>query len=294
MKIEFRFPCLLLLMLMMCSGCQSTSKFPSLTTMFSGGGEEATEYEQPIRMAVIWKESSVSPPGKKATRGFGGRVYFYNEENEAVKVDGELVVYAFDDSEAEEGASRVPERKYVFSAEDLHKRHGATGIGESYNIWLPWDKVGGNRKTIALLPIFKPTDGLILNADQSIAVLPGKNPANGMAEMDKADSMVRQASVTIEPNQTNDTKLVDYVEQEKTQRTGIRSTTINVSRSLANRMQQAQRIDRENRVRQAQNAPAPANTTVNTPTTTTPLRPTGSPESRSARTIPFGKPGAIR
>ena len=43
----------------------------------------------------------MTQPGAKPQRGFGGRIMFYeSEDKKPILVDGQLVVYAFDETEA--------------------------------------------------------------------------------------------------------------------------------------------------------------------------------------------------
>ncbi len=50
--------------------------------------------------AVIWTEDVLMVTGKPPTRGFGGRIYFYNEKSQAIPVEGELVVYGYEEAAA--------------------------------------------------------------------------------------------------------------------------------------------------------------------------------------------------
>ncbi|MFM8325640.1 MAG: hypothetical protein ACKN9U_12325, partial [Pirellulaceae bacterium] len=44
------------------------------------------EYQMPRSMAVIWSPDVFVAPGATPSRGFGGRIYFYNEKSHAVPV----------------------------------------------------------------------------------------------------------------------------------------------------------------------------------------------------------------
>ena len=46
----------------------------------------------------MWSDAVYTQPGLPPTRGFGGRLYFYDAHDQPVKVEGQLVVYAYDDS----------------------------------------------------------------------------------------------------------------------------------------------------------------------------------------------------
>ena len=53
--------------------------------------------------------------GEKPLRGFGGRLYFFgpNNSQEPVKVDGTLVIYAFNETNRDP-ANVVPDKKIVY------------------------------------------------------------------------------------------------------------------------------------------------------------------------------------
>ena len=115
-------------------------------------------------------------PGKPPTRGFGGRLYFYNEKSHAIPVEGQLVVYAYDDAEAKH-ANSDPERKYAFTPEQFERHYSKSDLGPSYSIWIPWDAVGGEQKSISLVPVFTASNGQLVMGQQAMNVLPGKSIA---------------------------------------------------------------------------------------------------------------------
>ncbi len=139
------------------------------------GKKEKIEFGKPETLAVIWTDSVYTAPGAQPTRGFGGRFFFYDVKGEAVRVDGELTVYGFDDS-TEGTQSKVPQKKFVYPADQLQSHCGMSDLGISYNSWIPWDGVGGQRKAISLLPILKTTDGRTIRGEQTLNVLPGRAP----------------------------------------------------------------------------------------------------------------------
>ena len=227
-------------------GCQAPKSVTDFSMKPFSNAEPEVEYGQPLRMAVIWKESSISAPGKNAVRGFGGRVYFYDEENETVRVDGELSVFAFDDTSDHKVKARQPDRKYVFRSSELQGHYGQTGLGHSYNIWIPWDEVGGERKTISLVPIFKPVDGMIPKSDQSIAILSGttSEKEDGFLRTAGVNSKVRQVSTTVpagelhraSPLGVSTDEQVSSQEDDESAEATIRTTTFDVPRATASRM----------------------------------------------------------
>ncbi len=133
----------------------------------------AKKYETPEKVIAIWTDAVYQLPGKAPTRGFGGRVYFYNAKDEVIPVDGQLVVYAFDDSDP--NASRdQPSRKYAFTADQLTRYYSDSDLGASYNIWIPWDAVGGDEKQVALFPVFVDDSGKTVRGTFANNRLPGK------------------------------------------------------------------------------------------------------------------------
>lgn len=124
-------------------------------------------------MAAIWKDSVYEEPGKPRMRGFGGRIFFYDAENNAVKADGELVVYGFEDGSKD---SSKPDKKFVFKKDQFQQHFSKSPLGGSYSVWIPWDELGGYRKSVTLIPIFKTDDERIIKTGQSINLLPGKEP----------------------------------------------------------------------------------------------------------------------
>jgi hypothetical protein len=163
------------------AGCQTTG-FDTLKQAkeklpFANKTEkvEETEYPPAEKLITIWSDALYTAPGQKPVRGFGARLYFYNNENKAVPVEGQLVVYAYDDSA--EGAMRTePTRKFAFTPEQFTTHYTPSDLGASYSIWIPWDEVGGDRKAISLVPVFTCSDGKVVMGQQSVNVLPGKAP----------------------------------------------------------------------------------------------------------------------
>jgi hypothetical protein len=161
---------LVLLGLLMPGGCK-TLELDSLSKPAWMGGGKPT-YQTPSRLAVIWADAMLNVPDAP-TRGFGGRIYFYNHKNEAIPVDGQLIVYAYDDS-AGVRQGRQPDRKYVFTAEQLTEYFDETQLGASYTVWLPWDRATKERQDVSLVPIFTADNGARVVGQHTQVTLPGE------------------------------------------------------------------------------------------------------------------------
>jgi hypothetical protein len=128
----------------------------------------------PNKVVAMWADTVLYQPGSPPTRGFGGRLMFYGEDDgKPIKVDGSLVVYAFDE-EGRAPNNVKPDRKYVFTREQVAKHYSKSDLGNSYSFWLPWNEVGGPQKEVSLIVRFFPADGDVLVGKQSRHLLPGR------------------------------------------------------------------------------------------------------------------------
>src|SRR5262245_42363586 len=132
-----------------------------------------SDFETPTHMVAVWTPDILTQTGKPPTRGVGGRLYFYNDKNQAVPVEGQLIVYGYDESQPTHPQGD-PDRKYAFTPEQFNSHYSATDLGASYSIWIPWDPSGGDQKSISLVPVFTATSGQIVMGQQARNVLPGK------------------------------------------------------------------------------------------------------------------------
>ena len=132
---------------------------------------------QANKILATWTDAVSHNPARPPQRGVGGRLMFFEAENDKpVKVEGDLVVYAFDE-EGRSPSNTKPDRKYVFPAETLEHHYSKSKIGHSYSVWLPWDEVGGRQKDIGLVARLVPKEGSPVVSPQSKIVLPGtKSP----------------------------------------------------------------------------------------------------------------------
>jgi hypothetical protein len=173
---RLRFTTAILLAALLCTGCKGMGADWSkhMPWAESEPQKEESHYQQPVRVVAIWSPAILNTPGKVPTRGFGGRLYFYNSNNEAIPVEGNLAVFAYDDTQAKLG-SNEPDRRFAFTAEQFTQHFSETDIGASYSIWVPWDPVGNPRAEVSLLPIFTSTKGSRVAGQQSRNLLPGSN-----------------------------------------------------------------------------------------------------------------------
>ena len=129
---------------------------------------------KPDKIITLWSDTVLTQTGRPPIRGFGGRLMFYEGKKEdPIKVEGTLVVYAFDETDRDANNTR-PDRKYVFTPQQLPLHYSKSKIGHSYSVWLPWDEVGGMQKEITLIVRFQPKEGPVAISDPCRQLLPGR------------------------------------------------------------------------------------------------------------------------
>jgi hypothetical protein len=189
------------------------------------------KYQVPVKMAVLWSPAMYTAAGKKPTRGFGGRIYFYNAKNETVPVQGQLVVYCFDDTK-KNNDHKQPDRRVAFTPEQFTAHHSTTQLGASYSVWVPWDVIGNAQAEITLLPIFTAATGQVLVGPQSLGLLPGEE--GGVVENNVEQKVIAPKDLSKEfPAQ------VGYegdLAARAPGRRGVEALTIPLTESLAERV----------------------------------------------------------
>ena len=50
--------------------------------------EEEEPYPEPMKLAATWTPDTLIQTGRTPTRGFGGRIYFYDQKSRPVPVEG--------------------------------------------------------------------------------------------------------------------------------------------------------------------------------------------------------------
>lgn len=134
----------------------------------------ASEEDEPVApssVVVVWTNAILEQASGPPARGFGGRLMFYDRSDKPVRVDGSLMVYAF--NERGQGARDKPDRKYAFTREQFAEHYSKSGLGHSYSIWIPWDQVGGPQQQVSLIVRFSPSDGPTIVGSQAKVTLPG-------------------------------------------------------------------------------------------------------------------------
>jgi len=243
----------------------------------------------PERLVVIWKDAVYEHPAVPPTRGIGGRLYFYDSEDNPIKVDGEVVVYGFDDTAGDDKTEA--DKKFVFKQENFASHYNATALGPSYSIWLPWDKMGGKEVSISLIPVFRDASGKVIRSGQTVCVLPGPEMEKQVEAAGKKTNEeelissftsmpgVQQIATTADVSADGTNQTIAHLQESnaapEVNKGGskIRSTTISLPSDTAMRLQQASR---------GVNLPAAPATSTSTTSAVVPPQSTSAPADSSS------------
>ena len=174
-RMRLAFLLFLAAILLLTSGCASWNVSKSLPW------SKDDQPQLPTKVVAIWTDTVHYAPDQPAMRGYGGRLMFYaTEGGPAVKVEGALVVYGFDETNRKRHNTK-PDRKYVFTPEQFAEHYSKSKLGHSYSVWLPWDEAGGTQRKISLIVRFVPKSGSVLISEQTTQLLPGAKLEEGEA-----------------------------------------------------------------------------------------------------------------
>jgi hypothetical protein len=182
--------CLLLAILAIVSvgGCKTPLaeqvKLPKLAKLnqhMPWYNEELPREGVPTKIVGNWTDAVLYQEGQKPQRGFGGRLLFYdNESQKPILVDGQLVVYAFNEV-GRAPTDNMPTLRYVIPAVELPKHMSTCELGASYSVWLPWDEVGGPKTEVSLVCRFEPKAGAVVVSEQTRHYLAGSELPDSVA-----------------------------------------------------------------------------------------------------------------
>lgn len=142
-----------------------------LNNPFSKKEKVPEPYPNPVKMATTWTPDTLTTVGKTPTRGFGGRVFFYNEKSQPVPVEGELLIVGYQESVHPGDPPSV--KRFGFKPEQFTQHFSQSDFGASYSFWLPWDADGGTQQRITLVPSFTTKDGKKIQGTPTAVLLPG-------------------------------------------------------------------------------------------------------------------------
>lgn len=199
--------------------------------------------EVPARLVTTWVHAVRHQPGQKPQRGFGGRIVFFgNEDDDPVRVDGQLVVYAFEEDGREDYETQ-PTKRFIFRPDAFAQHEGDSPLGPTYSVWLGWDEVGGPQRNISLITRFEPKGGAIVVGEQTRHLLPGveqqlaRTPLPTPAAT-SGDRSILQASHSEPQPEVGATTPISALQPTTPAPSSSASTTIQLPDSLKQRLKQ--------------------------------------------------------
>lgn len=222
------------------SGCASLTSTESwsIPNPLNRKEKEPKPYPKPVKLAATWAPDTLSSPGKTTTRGFGGRLFFYDEKSRAVPVEGELLVVAYVNSEVEGAPPHT--RRFAFTSEQLTSHFSQSDLGASYSIWIPWDAQGGMQTTVTLVPNFTPKDSSAFQGASTVVVLPGRVPERVRLMQSRPQSQQMEAMQQRGETLPENIRQVGFRRQPQQQttapRSGVITTTIPMGSDMNKRM----------------------------------------------------------
>ena len=190
---------LLLLATALPLGCQFAPK--KIPAGWNWGQEDTPIV--PDRILAIWTDTILRQPNQPGVRGFGGRVFFYQkDQNDPIEVDGKLVVFVFD-ADDQDPENQKPLRKYVIEADDFAKHMSKTSLGPAYSVWLPWGDTKGPTMKLSIIAKYEGRQGGTTLSDPTIKLLPGvetrpRVDSGSPSDKPQAASMLGQVPTSVQ------------------------------------------------------------------------------------------------
>ncbi|MCL2005716.1 MAG: hypothetical protein FWG73_06080 [Planctomycetaceae bacterium] len=157
------------LLLVLLTGCASTIKMPQVDLA-------SLKPPGPVTSVIATWEPAISN-GENAQRGFGGRVYFHDQDWRPAKIKGTVIVYVFEEDGRTPGDAK-PNEGIVFDEKTLNSKgvYSKSSLGHSYNLWVPVDVANPESpmKKVSLIVRYVPDKGTPVMSSQTTSHLPGR------------------------------------------------------------------------------------------------------------------------
>ncbi len=171
-------------------GCSASRE---LTSAMASATRKEHKSPKVSRVVCLWEPAvGKIPNGPK--RGIIGQVLFFEGRDTApVKVDGEVVIYVFDDHGSIEDQSK-PIHKLALSPEELKAVHAETAVGHSYHIPVPYPKDHGLTTTCTMRVKHTSVDGHVSYSDLASVLLLGKSRPSSTMKVKREIAPVSELS----------------------------------------------------------------------------------------------------
>ncbi len=149
------------------SGCQT------LDLAFGPRIHKATGSDPVMEVFCLWDDGEGRGLDGLPARGFAGQIMFFTAgQKEAVKIDGDVRIYVFDDQgDAEEQAR--PIHQFDFTADAWNTYLRPSDFGGTYQLFIPYTRKGGHQAQCTLRVRYTPPGGQPLYSKPTTVTLKG-------------------------------------------------------------------------------------------------------------------------
>ena len=195
-----------------------------------------------IRILGLWEPAEGMLKGK-STRGFSSNIMFFSQNSDlAAEVDGDVVIYVFDDQGTTEEQA-IPFEEYRIEAAALSGHMGKGPLGATYAIFVPYNKPGNHEAKCSLRLRLTPKESQPVYSDMMNVVLPGqKKPKDNKAPEDGDDGTTTEAVQEVDPDGDAFSAFRDKISKQQPPRARGMSTSIPTPQDVQEQLHARQRV----------------------------------------------------
>ena len=252
-----------LLLLCAAVSCGALPGCASLQIPFLNSTPQASARNPVVQIVCMWEPSEGRDPSGAPARGFAGQILFLgNRGGTPVAVDGEVMVYVFDDIGTDEERS-APIHQFRFDARAWNNHLKPGTLGPAYHCFIPYTRPGGMEANCTLRMRFTPTDTNqpAQLSDASNIALRGRSRKGTDAQYASNPRFTYETSQPL-PQRLARTTTIPLANSPNTAITDLSSSPATPAGSISSEERTRQILDEYRREQAAKqqmaNAPAPA------------------------------------
>lgn len=193
------------------AGCASAPKVP-----FVKQAPKANRQNPVVQIVGMWDVAEGRDPDGKRCRGFAGQILFLgNRKGTPVEVDGEVMIYVFDDvGTPEEQAKPIHQFRFDNRAWNQHLKSGS--MGPSYHCFIPYTRPGNHEANCTIRMKLTPSDNTpVVTSESAHMALRGKSRLRPETDTQYA-ALPKQAYQTSRPLESRNSRTTTIpLEQRK-------------------------------------------------------------------------------
>ena len=143
---------------------------------------------------ALWQPGEGKDPDGLPARGFAGQVFFFANGSKApVLADGDVTFYVFDDQGTPDEQAR-PIHQFHFAADAWQTHHVKSGLGDSYQIFLPYTRAGRHHAVCSIRVKMQTEDGRSTLSEAANVVLSGERSETSDTSIDEPPSTTESSA----------------------------------------------------------------------------------------------------